>query len=210
MNPQAGHPIAGERLTAQPARDAASDFRRLLATLAARAKWLGSRDPESAAQETLRRSLENPLSQSAVTYYFSQDLPAGIATPEWPLDRLFAWMHAVLFYVVREEQSRVGFHREVPMAGANPQRDGAANTLDPADPAPDPLDLLLQKELQGIVGECFPTLELEYRNVLRMRVKGMKYGEIAQRLGVNENTVATWVSRGVRDLAQRVRRRMER
>jgi DNA-directed RNA polymerase specialized sigma24 family protein len=37
----------------------------------------------------------------------------------------------------------------------------------------------------------------------------MKYGDIAQRLGVSENTVATWVSRGIRTLAQSVRRRMQ-
>jgi DNA-directed RNA polymerase specialized sigma24 family protein len=40
-----------------------------------------------------------------------------------------------------------------------------------------------------------------------MRVEGLKYGEIAARLGVNENTVATWIGRGIRELAQRVRRR---
>ena len=57
--------------------------------------------------------------------------------------------------------------------------------------------------------ECFPTLDREYREVLSVRVHGMKYGEIAHRLGVNENTVATWISRGIRDLAQRVRRRTE-
>ena len=50
-------------------------------------------------------------------------------------------------------------------------------------------------------------LDREYRTVLRMRVGGMKYNEIAMRLGVNENTVATWISRGVKDLAQFVRKR---
>ena len=58
--------------------------------------------------------------------------------------------------------------------------------------------------------DCFPMLDLEYRTVLKMRVDGLKYGEIAIRLGVNENTVATWVSRGIRELAQCVRRRTER
>jgi DNA-directed RNA polymerase specialized sigma24 family protein len=42
-----------------------------------------------------------------------------------------------------------------------------------------------------------------------MRASGLKYGDIAERLGVSENTVATWVSRGIRTLAQSVRRRMQ-
>jgi len=200
MSPQAGYPVPGERLSVPLARDAANEYQRLLATLARRARWLGSRDPESAAQESLMRSLENAISRPVMEYYFGPDPPDGMAIPEWPLDRLFAWLHAVLQYVVREEQSRLGYRREVP---------GENRPVEAADSTPDPLDKLIQNELQGIVAECFPTLDREHRRVLRMRVEGMKYGEIASRLGVNENTVATWVSRGIRDLAQRVRRRME-
>jgi RNA polymerase sigma factor (sigma-70 family) len=198
-----GHPVAEEPVP--PPRDTASDYSRLVARLASRAKGLGSRDPEGAAQEALKRSLENSSSQPAVEYYFSSNLPASAAPPEWPLDHLFAWLHAVLRNVIREEQSRVGFQREVPL-GIDPR--GADIGSDPADPAPNQLDDLIDKELQGIVVESFGKLDREYRRVLSMRVDGLKYGEIARRLGVNENTVATWVSRGIRDLAQRVRRRM--
>jgi len=67
---------------------------------------MGSRDPEGAAQEALKRSLENAASQPAIAYYFSQDLPADAKPPEWPLDQLFAWLHGVLQYVVREEHNR--------------------------------------------------------------------------------------------------------
>lgn len=188
-----------------PARDTVSDYGRLLAKLASRAKWLGSRDPESAAQEALKRSLENPSSQPAVEYYFSPDLPSSTEPPEWPLDQLFAWLHAVLRNVIREEQSRARYRREVPLGIDAP---GASLRPDPADPAANQLDALIDRELQGIVVESFGMLDREYRNVLSMRVDGLKYGEIARRLGVNENTVATWVSRGIRDLAQRVRRRV--
>lgn len=198
MSPQAGHPVPGERPSVPLAPDAADEFPRLLAALARRARWLGSRDPESAAQESLKRSLENNVSRPAMEYYFGQDSPDGLEPPEWPLDRLFVWLHAVLDYVVREERSRVGYAREVSM-------DGTA----PVNPAPGQLDALLEEELHRIVAECFPTLDRDHRKVLRMRVDGLKYGEIAIRLGVKENTVATWVSRGIKDLAQRVRRRME-
>jgi RNA polymerase sigma factor (sigma-70 family) len=189
MTPDAG-PVTDERQ--------ASDYRRLLTALAARARWLGSRDPEAAAQEALKRSLQNPDSQPAVEYYFSQN-PLPSPKPEWPLDQLFAWLHGVLRYVVREEQSRAGYRREVPIA--------TDLVLEPADPAPNQLDVLMRKELEGIIENCFPKLEREYRKVLRMRAEGLKYGEIAGQLGVSENTVATWVSRGIRALGKCVRHR---
>ena len=205
----AGDPFAGERVSVSP-RDAGSDYGRLLAALTARARRLGSQDAEGAAQEALKRSLQNASSKAAIEYYFSQELPAGLNPPEWPLDQLFAWLHGVLQYVVREEHSRVSNRREVSIGATGPERLGGNNLLDPADPAPDQLDNLIQKELQAIVVDCFPRLEREYRMVLTMRVDGLKYGEIAIRLGVNENTVATWVSRGIRELARCVRKRTER
>lgn len=199
MSPQAVPPVEGERLPKPPARDAANEYRRLVATLAARARWLGSRDPESAAQETLTRSLENSASHTAVEYYFGQNPPDRLNTPDWPLDHLLAWLHAVLRYVVREERSRARYHRETPACESYP---------DPPDPATDPLEAMIEQELRAIVIDCFPKLETEHRQVLTMRVDGLKYGEIASRLGVNENTVATWVSRGIRELGRRVRQRM--
>ena len=199
MSSQAGPPVAGDRLPKPPARDGANDYRRLAAALAAKARWLGSRDPESAAQETLTRSLENPSAHAAVEYYFSQTPPDGPNFPEWPLDRLLAWLHAVLRNVVREERSRAGFQREVPVGESG---------LEPADPGDGPLETMIRQELQTIVVECFPKIESAHRQALTMRADGLKYGEIASRLGVNENTVATWVSRGIRELGRQVRKRM--
>jgi RNA polymerase sigma factor (sigma-70 family) len=183
-------------------RDARIEYRRLLGTLESRARWLGSKDPESSAQETLRRSLEDPRSQSAIEYYFGDELPPNSIPPDWPLDRLFAWLHGVLHFVVREEHNRVSNRREV-LSGTN-------GYLDSPDPAPGQLDRMIQRELQEIVVECLPALDSEYREVLKMRANGLRYGEIALQLGVSENTVASWVSRGIRTLAQCVRRRTER
>ena len=189
MIPQAGPPIA---------RDPVSDYRRLASALASRAARLGSRDPESAAQEALRRSLENRKSQPAVAYYFGEESPVG-AMPEWPLDQLLAWLHAVLQYVVREEQSRAGFRREV----------SAISTSEPADTSADALEGMIQRETRAIVADCFATLDRDYRSVLALRMDGLKYGQIARQMGVNENTVATWVSRGISELGRRIRRRMD-
>jgi RNA polymerase sigma factor (sigma-70 family) len=189
MIPQAGVPVARDRVIA---------YRRLVSALASRAARLGSRDPESAAQEALRRSLENRKSQPAVAYYFAEESPAD-AAPEWPLDQLLAWLHGVLQYVVREERSRVGFQREV----------SAISICEPADASLDVLDGMIQRETRAIVADCFDTLDRDQRDVLTLRMDGLKYGEIARRMGVNENTVATWVSRGVRELGRRIRQRMD-
>jgi RNA polymerase sigma factor (sigma-70 family) len=197
---------AGGRSTLSETRDAISDYRRLLNALQSRARRMGSRDPESAAQEALKRSLENPLSQPAVEYYFSDELAPGAEPPAWPLDQLMAWLHGVLHFVVLEEHNRASSRRE---SSGWPGGTDAQSSLDPPDPSPDQLGALIQRELQQIVLDCLPALDADYRRVLKMRANGLKYGDIAERLGVSENTVATWVSRGIRTLAQSVRRRMQ-
>jgi RNA polymerase sigma factor (sigma-70 family) len=191
MSPQAGPP---------PARDPVADYRRLAGILASRAARLGSRDAEGAAQEALRRSLENPKSQQAVEYYLGEEPPEGSPPPEWPLDRLLAWLHGVLLFVIREEQGRAGFRREVSVVPIS----------EPADRSPNILDAMVQREMHSMVSECFATLDRDYREVLELRLDGLKYSQIARRLRVSENTVATWVSRGVRELGRRIRKRMGR
>ena len=198
MNSQADPGAASGRLSTPRARGTFGEYRRLTAALAARAGRLGSRDPENAAQEALRRSIENPKSQQAIDYYFADVGPTG-GPPEWELDRLMAWLHGVLQFVVREEKSRAAFHREVP-TGTN---------ADPQDSSRGVLEAMVERETRAIVDDCFSRLDREYREVLTLRMDGMKYGEIARRLGTNENTVATWVSRGIREVGRRIRERME-
>lgn len=180
------------------ARDPIAEYRRLASALAYRAARLGSRDPEAAAQEALRRSLENAKSRPAIAYYFGEQTPDAGA-PDWRLDQLLAWLNGVLQFVVREERSRAGFQREVP----------AVRASEPADASPGVLDRMLQREKRAIMADCFATLEPGHRNVLALRMDGLKYDEIARRMGLNENTVATWVSRGVRELGRRIRRRTD-
>ena len=199
MGPSGSHPAAGERSSRPNERGGAfADYRRLVAVLASRATRLGSRDPEAAAQETLRRSLENPKSMDAVEYFLGERLPTDARAPAWPLDQLLAWLHGVLLHVVREEQDRVGFRREV----------SAVRAAEAADASPGILDLMVEQETRTVVSDCFATLDDNYRAVLALRMDGMKYGQIARRLGVSENTVATWVSRGIRELGRRIRKRM--
>lgn len=182
-------------------RDASSEYRKLVSALASRATRMGSRDAEAASQEALRRSLANPASRAAIDYYFQEHPPAGPGAPDWPLEQLFAWLHGVLRFVVREESARMSSRREVLVLDAD--------ALDVRDPSPDQLDLLIDDEQQTIVRECLSSLGEDYRRVLTLRAKGVKYTEIASRLGVSENTVATWVRRGTSAVAQHVRERMD-
>jgi DNA-directed RNA polymerase specialized sigma24 family protein len=182
-------------------RDATTDYRKLIAALAARAARMGSRDAEGAAQEALKRSLANSTSRAAIDYYFQERPPAGLDAPAWPLEQLFAWLHGVLRFVVQEERARVGYHREMPVIGAD--------AIDVRDPSPDQLEVLIDDQLQTIVRESLSSLSEEYRTVLTLRMRGLKYADIAARLGVNENTVATWVRRGTQAAVQQVRDRMD-
>jgi len=182
-------------------RDATSEYRKLVAALAARAARLGSRDPESAAQEALKRSLANSVSRAAVEYYFHERPPASVSVPAWPLDQLLAWLHGVLRFVVSEELARVSYSREMQVADLN--------TLESRDGSSDQLTVLIEDQLQAIVRECLASVDEDYRTVLVLRTMGLKYTEIAARLGVSENTVATWVRRGTRAVAQQIRERLE-
>jgi RNA polymerase sigma factor (sigma-70 family) len=193
----------------QSSADAHARLQKFRAALCARATRLGSRDPEGAAQETWKRSLQNGSARAAVDFYFGDDSPDAAAAPEWPLDQLFAWLHGVLTNVVREENDRASRWREIPFAAAESDWPAGKHT-DPADPAADPLDELIDREIRGIVAEALPKLARNHRAVLQMRIEGMKYGEIADRLGVSLNTVATWVSRGLGELGEQIKRRTAR
>jgi DNA-directed RNA polymerase specialized sigma24 family protein len=182
-------------------RDATSEYRKLVAALAARATRLGSRDAEGAAQEALKRSLAHALSRSAVEYYFHERPPGSVDVPSWPLDQLLAWLHGVLRFVVSEERARVSFQRELQV--------GDIDSLASSDPSADQLTILIDDQLQTIARECLSSLEEEYRTVLILRTKGLKYTEIALRLGVSENTVATWIRRGTRAAAEQIRERLD-
>jgi len=99
--------------------------------------------------------------------------------------------HAVLRNIIREERGRAGFQREMPDDG-----DGF-----PAS-GPDALARLIEKEGQRIFRDCFENLSVDYRTVLTLRARGLKYSETAGRMGINQNTVATWISRATRRLGE--------
>ena len=206
MQPQAGNSGPGE-LEPEPTPNGISgDYRRLLNVLATRAHRLGSRDPEAAAQETFTRSWENVRSQAALEYYFRERVGAEAVPPVWSLDQLLAWLHTVLRYVVSEERNRTSYRLEISLDQSSETYEDT-RIPEPRDARASQLERLLQQELESIVSECFPKLDTGYQAVLRLRGSGLKYHEIASRLGEKENTIATWLTRALRDLANCVRRR---
>ena len=171
-------------------------YRRLVSALAKRAARTGARDPEGAAQEAVKRSLVHPVSRAAVEYYFREKSVADHADPEWSLLQLLGWLHGTLRFVVLEERARS--QREVP----------AAEIADPVDPARTPVQHLIDAQMHEIVQDALSTLSTDHRSALVLRLQGTKYIDIAKQLGVNENTVATWVRRGSRALVEQIRRRL--
>src|SRR5262245_18603985 len=128
-------------------RTAATEFRKLMTALAARARRLGSRNPEGAAQEAVKRSLVNPSSSAAVEYYFRDQPQAETSPPEWSLLQLLGWLHGVLRFVVLEEHARA--NREAITAdGDVPEVPDAANS---------PLELVVDRQHAAIVREVMDT-----------------------------------------------------
>jgi RNA polymerase sigma factor (sigma-70 family) len=174
-------------------------YRKVIGALALRAARMGSRDPEAAAQEAIRRSLANAASRAAVEYYFHEQPPSD--PPEWSLVQLLGWLHGVVRFVVWEERARASTQRETAAA--------FEDLLDVPDPSPSQLDAVIDIQLREIVHECVMRLSDDRRAALLLRLQGAKYDEIARRLGTNENTVATWLRRAVQDLVHRVRVQMD-
>jgi RNA polymerase sigma factor (sigma-70 family) len=180
---------------------AATEYQRIVTALTSRAARLGSRDPEGAAQEAVRRSLAHADARTALEYFFHEGHSPDPAEPAWSLLQLLGWLHGVLRFVVLEERARVGTRREIPTL--------PEDLLDIADPSVNQLEQAIATEQRAMVQACLSTLSENYRSTLLLRMRGESYAEIAERLRVNEKTVATWVRRGSLELVQQVRLRMD-
>jgi RNA polymerase sigma-70 factor (ECF subfamily) len=85
--------------------------------------------------------------------------------------------------------------------------DGETRTPDSIMAAqPDPLRRLLDLEKIRVIRKALSELPSRVQDCLRASlVDGMKYGEIGERLGISENTVAVHVHRGLKSLRRRVK-----
>lgn len=67
--------------------------------------------------------------------------------------------------------------------------------------APTPVELVMRKELCGLVLKALETLSPEHRRIVKMRhVDGLPFKLIAERLGVPENTARLRLWRAIKDL----------
>jgi RNA polymerase sigma factor (sigma-70 family) len=155
---------------------------------------VSSADVEECTQEALRRALEG-----------RQRLKADQA--------LAAWVAGIARHVALDEirARRRSRARTVAPASA---RDGAPEQepLDSvADPSPDPFEKLAQADRDADVRTAMATLPEKQRAALTLfHLEGLDYKAIAERLGVPLGTVATWVMRGRRAMAERLQAQTER
>jgi RNA polymerase sigma factor (sigma-70 family) len=164
------------------------DYCSLLARLAAKAHRMGLKDPESAAQEVIKRSLSHPEARAAIEFYCADRAARILPTPVWPEERLLAWLHGVLTFVAREQYRASDRER---------RRLGRAESIEtePRDPTPDQLEALIQRQQTDSIVAALSRLRPEYRSVLRYQSEGLSYKEIADKMRTTENMVATWVLR---------------
>jgi RNA polymerase sigma factor (sigma-70 family) len=79
-----------------------------------------------------------------------------------------------------------------------------------ADPAPTPSERLVIAQRDAAIARAMDELPAKTRQALRFfHVDGLGYAEIAKRMGVPLGTVATWVARGRKQIADSVQARRE-
>lgn len=89
----------------------------------------------------------------------------------------------------------------------NKRRSRALNALDIGedvwpDAAPDPEEALLRNESRHLLSAAMARLSTQERQCLLLRSEGLRYREIADVLNIRVSTVATFVTRAVRKLAE--------
>jgi RNA polymerase sigma-70 factor (ECF subfamily) len=100
------------------------------------------------------------------------------------------------------------------MRAAPRNDDGAPPSTDAVervpDAAPTPFDHLATAERDHVIRRALDRLPEGQRRALRMfHMEGLAYQEIAQRLGVPLGTVATWVTRARKAVAETIRQETE-
>ncbi|MEO8075736.1 MAG: RNA polymerase sigma factor [Acidobacteriota bacterium] len=160
--------------------------------LTAWAAYRGSRAATDAAHEALLRTLKHPGAGPALRSYLDDGLSA-VASEEWKPSNVYAWLYRVVENVVSEQRRSAARH-EVPVA------DEQALGLDGSD---DPLTLTIKADAADRLRSVLATLDPNVRQALTMWSQDRTYAEIAATLGRKQNTIATWIHRGWKELSRR-------
>ena len=132
----------------------------------------GDRDSaDDAAQEAYSRLLSQPPARN---------------------DNLRAWLYTVATNVVRDGWKKQQTASRLALS------QGPASA---AVSAPDPLELVEQKERQDLVRKVLERLSIKDRTVLLMREEGFSHKEIAAAIDTTTKSVGTMIARALRKFA---------
>jgi RNA polymerase sigma-70 factor (ECF subfamily) len=173
---------------AAPKSDELASLRKLVAAVVASVLHLplGHADVQDAVQECMRRAVEG-----------RSRLRDG--------EPLRPWVVGIARHVALD------VHRaRKRQPSALPESDASAPELEIADPAPSALERFASEEQSRAVRQALSTLPEGARRALTMfHLEGKRYEEISVALGVPMGTVATWMARGRKAVAQAMRREPE-
>lgn len=162
------------------------------------------------------RSYLNRLLRKKAAWY-ADDLEQQTFMKAWACLRQFAgrssfrtWLATIAINEVRMEWRRKKFHDLHVLLSRQPAtgKESQATGFDPS--APDDLELqIIVHELEDMLAAAVYELPSGYREVLELRLRGMKANEIAQRLGISAAAKAR-LHRAKQVLGARLRQRMRR
>jgi RNA polymerase sigma-70 factor, ECF subfamily len=113
-------------------------------------------------------------------------------------DAFVGWLFAIARHIAARQMQRV--HRAALVAVSS---DSEAEI---ASPERSPLRTVLDREKADVVRAAIEELPERMRQCLRARViEDLNYREIAERLGISENTVAVQVHRAIRTMRSRLK-----
>jgi RNA polymerase sigma factor (sigma-70 family) len=190
---------AGGRRTPRAWRDEpVPDTQRYLQLKARLRPWAAarSRRADEVVDEAFARAVDHAEGGAPLRSYVANNPQHDVEFPDWPFPRLLAFLRGFVRFIVIEDRRR---------RGEEPLNDGVADVV---DGSANLLERLIQKERDEIFDECLAALDGNYRAAVAMRLDGSSYKEIAATLGVKTTTVTNRITRGIKDLTDRVRARM--
>jgi len=119
------------------------------------------------------------------------------------------WLFSISRYVMLRHLDRHKTHSYAAAARASgaTNDEGASSIVDSiAEPGPDPLRRVLDRERVELMRQALEELPPRVQDCLRARlVDGLNYREIGERLGISESTVAVHMHRGLKNLRSRLK-----
>jgi RNA polymerase sigma factor (sigma-70 family) len=159
---------------------------------------------DAAAFEELVRRYQRPLVNFAYRMLGDPDAAADAAQQAFvqvylhlPRARLDLPFRPWLYRIARNQcLDRLRERRATPFSEVERDDEGDSPLLGVADPDPLPDDLLERRDLQRLLGAAIQALPERYREVVALRyTTDLTFAEVAEALGIPENTAKTFFQR---------------